>query len=161
MDNSMLKKKYSSFVLVFLLLGLISCNSNRLFDEVQKIPARGWESNESKKFTISVNDTNVVYDIFLHLRSKSTYDYSNLWMFIKTSAPNNQKITDTVEFFLADASGKKLGKGLGSVNSMLIPYKKNIKFPYRGIYVFEFQQAMRQDVLEGILDIGMRVQPHH
>jgi gliding motility-associated lipoprotein GldH len=146
-----------SLLLSFILL---SCNNNRLFEEVQSIDNSGWEKSDVKKFTIAISDTATAYDIFLHLRNKTTYDNSNLWLFVNTSAPNGDKITDTLEFMLADPSGHWLGKGLGSINSMLIPYKINIRFPYRGIYTFEFQQGMRDDVLEGIIDIGMRVQSH-
>jgi gliding motility-associated lipoprotein GldH len=147
-------------VIGFSFLLLLSCSNNRIFDEVQKIPNSGWEKTDSKSFTISINDTTNSYDIFLHLRNQKTYDKSNLWLFVKTSAPNGDQITDTLEFFLAEPDGRWLGSGLGSINSMLIPYKLNIRFPYRGIYIFEFKQAMRVDVLEGIIDIGLRVQKH-
>jgi len=150
--------KISAIGFSFLLL--LSCSRNRIFDEVQKIPNPGWEKTDSKSFTISINDTTNSYDIFLHLRNKTTYEKSNLWLFVKTSAPNGDQITDTLEFFLAEPDGRWLGSGLGSINSMLIPYKLNIRFPYRGIYIFEFKQAMRVDVLEGIIDIGLRVQEH-
>jgi gliding motility-associated lipoprotein GldH len=66
-------------------------------------------------------------------------------------------MTDTIEFFLADPTGKWLGSGLGSVNSMLLPYRTNIKFPQRGIYTFEFKQGMRQEELKGIMDVGLRI----
>lgn len=139
---------------------VVSCGTNRLFDEVQTISGSGWEKNDVKKFTITISDTTVAYDIFLHLRNKTTYNNSNLWLFVNTSAPNGDNITDTLEFILADPTGRWLGKGLGSINYMLIPYKLNIRFPYRGIYTFQFQQAMREENLEGIIDIGLRVQPH-
>jgi gliding motility-associated lipoprotein GldH len=81
-------------------------------------------------------------------------------LFITTSSPGNETVHDTIEFILSDAEGHWLGKGLGSVNSMLVPYKRNIKFHYMGIYTFGIQQGMRQDDLRGIVDIGMRIQPH-
>jgi gliding motility-associated lipoprotein GldH len=146
--------------LVSLACCIFSCANDRLFDNVQKISHSGWDKSDAKKFTISISDTAAAYDILLHLRNKTTYSSSNLWLFVNTTAPNGNHITDTLEFTLADPSGKWLGKGLGSINSMLIPFKMNIRFPFRGIYTFEFRQAMREDVLEGITDIGLRVQPH-
>ena len=139
---------------------VVSCSDDRIYDEVQKISFTGWDKADRKSFTISVNDTAQAYDIFLHLRNKTSYANQNLWVFVKTSAPNGDNITDTLQFMLADHTGKWLGKGLGSINSMLIPYKQNIRFPYRGIYTFEFTQAMREDILHGIIDIGIRVQKH-
>ncbi|MBN2484602.1 MAG: gliding motility lipoprotein GldH [Bacteroidales bacterium] len=137
-----------------------SCTNKRLFDEVQKISPDGWHKTDSISFIFQISDTSQAYNILLHLRNKTSYRNSNLWLFINTTAPNGETITDTVEFFLAEPSGRWLGKGLGAVNSMLVPYKTNIRFPYRGIYRFDFRQAMREDTLEGIIDIGMRVQLH-
>ena len=79
-------------------------------------------------------------------------------MFIETTSPNGAVMIDTVEFILTDNNGKWLGKGLGSINSLLIPYKSNIRFPYRGIYSFSLQQAMRQDVVDGLKDVGLCIQ---
>lgn len=153
----MVKLRYFLFISVFTVT--VSCiSSDILFDEVKKIEPEGWNVNEEKSFLVAVNDTTASYNIYLHVRNNTSYEYSNLWMFIKTTAPGGQSITDTVEFYLADDSGNWLGRGLGSINTMLLPYKANIKFPNRGIYTFNIKQGMRKEKLSDILDVGIRIQ---
>lgn len=159
-NNLPMKRKYLFKVSIILIsLFILSCNSNIIFDDIQKISSSGWKQDDLITFRVPVNDTTPAYNIYLHLRNTNNYEYSNLWLFITTIAPNGENMRDTTEFFLADPSGEWLGKGLGSVNTMLVPYKTNIRFPYRGIYTFEIQQGMRKEVLENILDIGIRIQP--
>lgn len=145
-------------ILSLLLLSNLSCSDSRIFDDVQGMESDEWKSFDIIKFNVSVSDTATAYDILVHIRNTNKYEYSNLWMFVETSSPNGAVIRDTVEFFLADKSGEWLGDGISSVNSLLVPYKSNIRFPYRGVYTFKFQQAMRNDILHGIKDIGLRIQ---
>ncbi len=138
---------------------LISCTGNLLFDDVEKIDPNGWKAGDMLTFKAPVSDTSSSYNIFLHIRNSNDYEYSNLWLFITTTSPGGESMRDTVEFILADPSGQWLGRGLGAINTSLLPYKQNIRFPQRGIYTFELQQGMRKEVLENILDIGIRIQP--
>lgn len=151
--------KYIKYtILSFLLLGILSCGDSRIFDDVRGMESDEWSSFDIVKFNVNISDTATAYDILVHIRNSNNYEFSNLWVFIQTSSPNGAVMRDTVEFFLADKSGEWLGDGISSVNSLLVPYKSNIRFPYRGVYTFTFQQAMRKDKLYGIKDIGLRIQ---
>lgn len=149
------KARFVIIAIVSILIG--ACSNSRIYDDVQAIPSDDWTSENELEFNIVVSDTVAAYDILVHVRNNSSYAYSNLWLFIETSSPNGAVMRDTVELYLADNSGEWLGKGLGAVNSMLIPYKMNVRFPYRGIYSVKIQQGMRTDVLSGIKNIGLQV----
>lgn len=148
-------------ILLILFLTLTSCTGNVMFDDVQKINPDGWNANEKITFQAPVNDISNSYNIYLHIRNSNDFEYSNLWLFITTISPGDISMTDTVEFILADPSGQWLGSGLGSINTSLIPYKQNIRFPQRGIYTFEIRQGMRKELLDNIMDIGIRIEPVH
>lgn len=139
---------------------LNSCDKNRVYDQVYSIPSKGWNKDSLLTFSFTVADTTRPYDILLHVRNNNKYQYSNLWLFIVTKSPTGNTLRDTVEIALADDAGKWLGKGLGDVNAMLVPFMKNILFPYKGIYKIFIQQAMRQTYLKNILDVGVRLQYH-
>lgn len=149
----------NKFIIVVILFAL-SCTHERLFDKTVKLPSEGWAADNSYRFNVNVADTSVFYDVNIHLRNTAQYKYSNLWLFIETTAPNGNSLRDTVEFMLADESGRWLGMGLGNINTMKLPYLQNIRFPYRGIYEFTIIQAMRSDPLENILDVGLHIKEH-
>lgn len=142
----------------FLLAVVFSaCQSGYIFNAVDKIPEGKWHKENVIEYNVPVSDTLHGFDIQFHLRNDYNYAYRNVWLFVETSSPNGNVLRDTVEFFLADQSGKWLGKGLGNVNAIVLDYKKNIRFPVSGIYHFKIEQAMRTEELKSIMDIGLRI----
>jgi gliding motility-associated lipoprotein GldH len=51
-----------------------------------------------------------------------------------------------------------MGKGSGSMRSCNIILNRNLRFPLKGTYHFEIEQAMRDNILNGITDIGLRIE---
>jgi gliding motility-associated lipoprotein GldH len=146
--------------ILFLSILIGSCTHNPVFDEVTELPSEGWMVRDTLEFNIAISDTAAEYDVFIHVRNEKTYSYSNLWLFIQTTAPNGQTLSDTLEILLADEQGNWLGKGIGNINTLLSPYLNRVSFRYRGIYLFRIVQGMRDEQLKGILDIGLRVDQH-
>ena len=147
---------FSLLVIVSLLVS--ACNSNKIYDSFEPIPGSVWNYNKPLEFKVSMNDTNQVYNIYLNLRHKSLYQMSNLFLFVTTKAPSGDMVKDTVEFLLADPSGKWYGSGLGDLLSYRRIYKRNIRFSQKGIYVFDLQQAMRVNDLPHITDAGICIE---
>jgi gliding motility-associated lipoprotein GldH len=156
----MFKNRCSALLPVFSVLLLISCDNQALFDKVVSVPSDGWQAKKKFAFEFPVADTMQLYDILFHIRNQQNYAYSNLWLFVDVTAPNGYVKRDTLEIMLADKTGRWYGKGIGNVNSMLVPYKTETRFPFRGIYKITLQHAMYDDRLTNLLDIGIRVQPH-
>ncbi len=154
----MLKSIYTGIFLVSLIL--ISCTGHPVLDEVSSIPSEGWKSDDRISYDFPISDTSKAYDIFFHIRNMQHYSYSNIWLFVEITAPNSFVRRDTFEIMLADKAGRWYGKGIGNINSMLVPYAEEIKFAYSGIYKISLQHGMRENVLENLLDIGVRVQQH-
>ncbi|UCH13912.1 MAG: gliding motility lipoprotein GldH [Bacteroidales bacterium] len=145
-------------LLIIICLSLLSCDKNRVFDQNVKIPAGVWNKENVIKFNINISDTASSHNIYINLRNGSKYQYSNIFMFITTHAPNGVSVKDTFEITLADVRGKWLGRGVGNAMSNQVLYLRNIRFPYRGIYVFDIEQAMWNAELTQILDVGLRVE---
>lgn len=81
-----------------------------------------------------------------------------LRLFIKTTSPDSVVTNDTIEFYLADEFGKWLGNGVGSVFNMPVLYQQNFKFPKKGVYHFDIQHGMRDSLLSGINNVGIKVE---
>jgi gliding motility-associated lipoprotein GldH len=73
-------------------------------------------------------------------------------------SPDSVLIKDSIECYLADKRGKWLGTGIGSVLEMPVLYQQKVKFSKVGIYQYKIVHGMRDSVLIGINDIGMRVE---
>lgn len=77
-------------------------------------------------------------------------------MFVHSKYPNGYSDIDTLEFFLADPTGKWLGDNSGTIVENRALLSKGL-FPATGTYTFTFEQAMRNDSLPEILDVGLSV----
>ncbi len=147
------------FILSLLaVLALSSCDPGRVYEKNIKIPDGIWHRDNIVRFELPIEDTIRSYNIYVNVRNTNLYPMSNLYLFITTTAPSGHSIRDTVELKLADEKGKWRGSGLGDIWDLQQPYKKNVRFAQRGVYSFEYEQAMRIEKLPFILDVGLRVE---
>ncbi len=145
--------------LIFLIAILMTaCNENVVYESNQRIPGNEWNRSDIHRFEVEIDDTVNAHNLLINVRNTGEYPRSNLFLFVSASSPSGAYTRDTLEFILAEPSGKWLGKGFGSVWQNRFYYRRNVRFPERGIYLFEFEQAMRFDDLPGILDIGLRIE---
>lgn len=96
--------------------------------------------------------------MYVNLRNSVDYSYSNIWLFLTIKPPKGQTVADTVEFVLADPSGKWFGNGYGKLRDNKLLYRRNVYFPATGVYTITVQHGMRTETLEGIYDVGIRLE---
>jgi gliding motility-associated lipoprotein GldH len=106
---------------------------------------------------VPLEDTVNIYKFYLNLRHTTSYRYANIYLFINTTFPDGTAARDTVECILADPSGKWVGKGISNILDNQVLLRRGLRFPQKGKYIFEFEQAMREPELEGVMDIGLRI----
>ena len=150
--------------IIFLVLCILSfwilqsCDSKRFFEENKSIVKSVWNSKDKAVFNVMIRDTLTRYDFSINMRNSGDYQYSNIYLFLKTVFPDGKFSRDTIECQLADYDGKWLGSGISSVKFNRFLFRKGVRFPQTGRYVFEVEQAMRVRDLKGISDIGIRIE---
>jgi gliding motility-associated lipoprotein GldH len=144
--------------LFLLLVGLISCDNNRIFEDNTPIENNVWKVNKPVTYSVDIADTVSPCNFYLNVRHDGAYDFSNLFIFLKTQFPNGKMAKDTVELMLQTQEGKWTGKGLGDVYDNQIMFKRGLRFPLKGKYQFSIEQAMRIAELPNIIEIGMRIE---
>jgi len=148
----------NSIIVISIVLSLAGCNQNRVYEKFIVIENEVWNVDNKIKFDVDITDSLSINDIYINIRHSSLYPYQNLFLFINTTAPSGASIRDTFECYLADDKGKWYGSGLGDIWDNQIIYKRNVRFPFCGIYSFELEQAMRTENLPFISDIGLRIE---
>ena len=147
------------YLLILLsLFSLSSCDSLRVFEENHPIDKGVWNTDTQKVFEMNMEDTVSLCNIFLNVRHRGDYGYSNLYLFITTQRPDGKMSVDTVECVLQDNEGKWLGNGIGDLYDNRLFFRTGVRFPVKGKYIFTFEQAMREKELQHITDVGMRVE---
>lgn len=145
--------------ILLLLLGLISCDADKVFEEYIEVDNANWQKENIASFEFAAKDTVTAHNLYINVRNTGSYAYSNIYLFVTMQGPNGGILKDTVNCVLADNRGKWLGSGVGDLWDLSIPYVGGFKFAQSGDYTVTLEQAMRVDNgLEGITDIGLRVE---
>lgn len=153
-----MKSNRFRFILpIIIFLFLVACDRNMVYEKYLSIENNSWKWGEKMEFAFEMNDTSSLYDILVQLRHSTSYPLSNLYMFVNVEGPSGQTMTDTLNFILAENSGKWIGKGVGNIREIGYLYKKNTRFPEPGAYRVSIEQAMRLPEIP-VNDIGLRVE---
>ena len=151
------------FSLVFFLV-LASCDSNRVFDIYKSVP-NAWHKDSIVSFKVNPPDSTNAYNLFVNLRNTSDYKFNNLFLIVEMAFPHGKTLKDTLEYRMADPTGKLLGTGITGVKENKLWYKEQVVFKEAGVYTVNIQHAMRENgkvngvvELEGITDIGFRIE---
>ena len=152
-------KQFFSYIFILILAtGLASCDRKKVFESYKELNPLGWNKDSVVVFNVQLTDTTKNHNLYVNIRNKGNYPYSNIYLFLSVGAPDGTLLTDTVEFTLAEASGKWKGSGIGGLYDNQILYKSSVYFPHSGDYTFSIKQGMRDNLLEGIRDIGLRIE---
>jgi len=147
-------KALTAFMLLSL---LISCGKGTLYSDTVKMEEGQWSMYDPAKYACIINDTTGSYNLTFSIRTSSDYHYRNIYMFVITSLPSGVSLTDTVQGILTNEKGEWLGKGAGDIREVTIPYKSNVFFPENGEYHFRVIHGMRDTVLNGVYDLGIKI----
>jgi len=114
--------------------------------------------DSTARLEVEIDDTIQSFSFFINVRNNDNYPYRNLYLFLNSLLPGGERARDTIELLLADRSGKWLGKGFGQLKDNQIKVRSDLRFPTKGTYLFEIEHAMRDTVLTGIENIGIRIE---
>lgn len=154
----------SLFIWVLLLL-LTACGSNESFNEYQAIENYSWGKDQPVIFNVISSDTISKKNVFINIRNNKEYRFSSIFLIGKIKFPSGIQVIDTLEYEMADATGKWLGTGFSDLKENKLFYKENVQFSEAGTYEFSIQQATRgindifgTEPLKGITDVGLSIE---
>jgi gliding motility-associated lipoprotein GldH len=139
-------------------LHFVSCTPIDLYEKTVAIPGHAWKSSFKPAFTFTIKDTAVQYQPFIILRHTDRYNYNNIYINLYVQLPNGdtvKRIHQNLELG-NDETGWK-GDGMDDIYEHRIalggaePFKK-------GDFIFTLEQVMREDPLQQVLDVGIRVE---
>ena len=76
--------------LLFILVAavMLSCSEAPFYEKVYSFKNKEWKQDQKMKYVVDIQDTEKVYDFTVTLRTTTDYKYNNLWVFMKTIAPD-------------------------------------------------------------------------
>lgn len=151
-------KRLWILAVVLLPLMLAACDGSVYYDEGRSVDEHGWLPSDSVYFDVNVDDTNRIFNFLFEVRNSVSYPYSNTFLFIRTTFPDGSYAQDTMEYPLADASGKWFGRRTGRYIDTRYYFRRNARFPMEGTYHFAVTNGMRDSAVAGLKDISLRIE---
>jgi gliding motility-associated lipoprotein GldH len=156
---------YKNILLLFstITIALSSCLSTGNYEKHHFIKNHTWQAADAKTFSINITDTNKAYYQYLYVQHQYNYLYSNLWIKIISQSPSGRVDTSKpIEIGLSLPNGRWLGSTAHKIANEKINISPNFgtrKFNERGTYQLRVMHIMREGPLNGIIKIGMGLEP--
>jgi gliding motility-associated lipoprotein GldH len=139
---------------------LCACQENSYYHRSEVPPSTGWEMNRTLYFQDSLREnTPELLHMEVELRHNNLYPYQNLWLYLRTRTSDGTDRLDSINWTLAEPSGKWLGNGWGSLYSLSyrLPDLKIRKTKGSKWFVVEMQHGLKDPVLEGVESLGLHL----
>jgi gliding motility-associated lipoprotein GldH len=156
--TELLSSSLKACLLLTMSLMVCTCVNINVYEQNVAIDHSAWPEGKILRYEYNSTDTITTKLLSIGLRHTGLYPYSNIYLFITTIAPNGKSIKDTVEYNLVNDNGKWIGSGIGDICDLRLSYKHKARFGQQGKYIFYIQHGMRDDILSGILDVGIRIE---
>ena len=147
------------FFILTLSVCFASCIKIDLFEKQSQIPSQQWYYNNVPQFTFNIEDTSSLYNVYIVLRHTDLYEYNNIWLRVGSTAPSDTIHYQNINLKLASDSKGWEGVGMDDifeVRKIISPGP--LSFKKSGDYSFSVAQIMRENPLNYILNVGIRVE---
>lgn len=153
----MKKLVYTSY-LILLVSILFSCTTIDIFEKSVSIPGHEWKSSYRPSFEFNITDTTTTYNVFLVFRHTEKYNFNNIFINLYVKGPGmDSTIKIQQDILLATNEKGWLGTGMDDVyeHRSTLAARQPLK---AGTYTFTIEQIMREDPLQEVLNVGLRLE---
>jgi gliding motility-associated lipoprotein GldH len=145
--------------IIFVCAIFVSCIKINLFEKQAVIPSQQWFYNDVPEFSFHINDTTSLYNVYIVLRHTDLYQYNNIWLRVGLKTPKDSIHFQNINVILGTDSKGWQGTGMDDIFEV----RKNISaapftFKTAGDYTFSVAQIMRENPLNYILNVGIRIE---
>jgi gliding motility-associated lipoprotein GldH len=150
-------KARSKLIFVVALFLFAACGEPPLYEKVFSFENTKWDVDVKPSYSVEIQDIEKEYTFTLSLRTTTDYKYNNLWVFMKTEAPDGTSAREPFEIKITNPDGSWVGNKTGTIVETPLYFKQR-KLPLKGTYKFTIEQGITESVVDQVLDLGFRVE---
>lgn len=156
-------RQFTTLTLFFLIpcfFVIASCTTVDVFEKNVAIPNHAWSSQFKPEISFEIKDTTSLYNVYFVIRHTDAYRYRNIWVNIAIQRPDGSTKNESLELQLATDSKGWLGTGMDDIfeHRILITAAQQPEPLKKGFYRFRLANIMREDPLEHVMNVGIRVE---
>jgi gliding motility-associated lipoprotein GldH len=151
------KRIFCGLLAITLLAG--ACATIDVFEKNVDIPGHAWSTSYKPEIAFEVSDTTSLYNIYVVIRHTDAYRYKNIWMNVYTKVPGDSTHRQRLDLRLATDEKGWLGSGMDDLfEQRILITNTPQKLTRSGLYTFRLEQIMRDDPLQYVMNVGIRVE---
>lgn len=136
----------------------VACTTVDLYEKTVPLPDHEWKSSYKPEFNFTIKDTNSFYQVYFVIRHTEKYNYNNIWINYYYQPPADTLHKEMREFQLATNEKGWLGSGMDDLYEHRIKLSPDAGKLEAGDYKFILENIMREDPLQHILNVGIRIE---
>lgn len=136
---------------------LVSCTTSDLYEKHVSLVNHEWKNDYRPEFDFAIKDTTALYKVFFVIRHTEKYRYNNIWINLYSQPPGDTLHKAQYEMQLATNDKGWLATGMGDIYE----HRKELTRPVRlkaGTYKLKLENIMREDPLQHVLNVGIRIE---
>lgn len=149
-------KNYIKFFVIILTLWQISgCTNNRPIEVYHPFPENMWNRFDLIKLETIIDQTDINYDIWLHIEYDSSYPFDSLYINVAMFLPSGEIRVNEYRFDMKDKYGaflSQLSEGKGEQFFLL---REDFSFSEPGIFIVEIECLIPRVEIKGVQNIGI------
>lgn len=145
------------YIVLVLALVLASCTKQVFYEKSYSFPDNTWNLKVKPVFKVEIKDTSKFYDFTITLRTTTDYAFNNCWLYLNSKTPNKIRAREPFEIKITNEDGTWRGNKSGTIVENMLQFKRR-KFNIPGTYYFKLEQAVIQEDLNEVLDVGIRME---
>ena len=135
-----------------------SCTTIDLYEKAVTIPKHQWSSSFKPSFDFTIKDTSAPYRLFLVLRHTEKYNFNNIFVNVYVKGPGQDTVQKIQQDLVLATNDKGwLASGMDDIYEHRIQLGSDQSLR-AGNYTFTIEQIMREDPLENVLNVGLRIE---
>lgn len=144
-------------LLIASMICLHACVNIDVFEKNISIPGHEWSGSFIPEVSFMIADTASPYNIYAVIRHSDAYRYNNIWLNIYAQPPGDSTHKQRVDLRLATDSEGWLGSGMDDIYEHRILLARTV-FQKPGLYRFQLENIMREDPLQHVFNVGVRIE---
>ena len=154
-----LKGKFNFCLLsIALCLLFASCTTTDLYEKTVAMNDEQWSSSNKPEFDFTIKDTLSQYQVYFVIRHTEKYNYKNIWVNYYYQPPGDTLHKEMREFQLATNDKGWLGTGMDDIYEQRSRFSQEPGKLKAGTYKFFLENIMREDPLQHVLNVGIRIE---
>ena len=134
----------------------VSCTTVDLYEKTVFIPGHEWKSTYKPEFNFTIKDTTSFYQVFFVMRHTEKYNYKNIWINLYSQPPGDTLHKAPYELQLANNNGW-LASGMDDIYEHRVKLTREVPLK-AGEYKLIVENIMREDPLQHVLNVGIRIE---